>query len=135
MPTTAQTQATSELPPADDARYFPKSFDDFLTRTYSGTDSIMTCYRSYMRSDIERGREVARQLLPFTAIQGKRLLDVGCGYGGILLAMADAGAASLSGVEVDAERLHWARIRSDWLGLPADLRVADICAESDVKKL
>ena len=125
----------SPLPPADDPRYFPKPFDDFLTATYSGTDPIGTSHRNYMRTDIERGREAAKQLQPWISIQGKRVLDVGCGYGGILLAMADAGAASIAGVEVDAERLHWAKERTDAIGFPADLRVADICVEADVRKL
>jgi len=125
----------SPLPPSDDPRYFPKPFDDFLTATYSGADPIGTSHRNYMRTDIERGREAAKQLQPWISIKGKRVLDVGCGYGGILLAMADAGAASIAGVEVDAERLHWAKERTDAIGFPADLRVADICVEADIRKL
>jgi SAM-dependent methyltransferase len=121
------------IPPIDDPRYFPKLFDDFLTATYCGTDPIGASHRHYMRTDIERGRESVKQLRPWTSIQGKRVLDVGCGYGGMLLAMADAGAASISGVEVDDARLHWAKVRTDSIGFPADLRQADICVEDGLK--
>ena len=131
----AQASPPPRLRPCDDPYYFPKVFDDFLTKTYVGDDSIMSCYRQYMRTDIERGRDTVAQLKPWTSIHGKDVLDIGCGYGGLLLAMQDAGAASISGIEVDADRLHWAKTRLAAIGTHADLRQSDICVEEDVRRL
>jgi SAM-dependent methyltransferase len=138
--TTAQLEAgnTSQMPappPASDPRYFPKAFDDYMTEVYSGEGSIMDSYRTYMRTDIERGRMIVKMLAPWTSIKGKNVLDIGCGYGGLLLTMRDAGAASIAGVEVEASRLHWANVRFEELGVTADLRLADICSADDVRKL
>jgi SAM-dependent methyltransferase len=121
--------------PVSDPRYFPAEFDAYMTKLYAGEDSIMQSYRSYMRTDIERGRGIVHTLAPWTSIKGKSVLDIGCGYGGLLLTMRDAGAASLAGVEVDDCRLHWAKVRLGALGVKADLRLSDICSEEDVHKL
>jgi SAM-dependent methyltransferase len=121
--------------PCSDPRYFPKAFDAYMTEVYAGEDSIMRSYRSYMRTDIERGRFIVQMLSPWLSIEGKDVLDIGCGYAGLLLAMKDAGASSISGIEVEDARLHWANVRLGELGVTADLRLADICSENDARQL
>jgi SAM-dependent methyltransferase len=127
---TAQT-----LPDPRDPRYFPASFQEHLDSAYYGGGVDLVSYRNYMRSEIERGREIARLLKPWTSLEGKSVLDIGCGFGGLLIVMKEAGATRLAGVETDTNRIHWAGVRMQELGYQADLRQLDICEEQTVTDL
>jgi SAM-dependent methyltransferase len=62
---------------------------------------------AYFEDEIERGRELVAELPP---IEGKRVLEIGCGFGGMLVALADAGADA-TGVDVDQRRAGYAAAR------------------------
>lgn len=64
----------------------------------------------------ERFRVWARVVQRLRPVRGARFLSSGCGYAGSLVAYADAGAASVTGVEVDPETVRLARLRV--AGLP-----------------
>jgi len=56
---------------------------------------------------------------------GQRLLEIGCGWGGLAeMALADRGA-SVTGVTLSTEQLDWARQRLQAFGPSADLRLQD----------
>lgn len=120
-------------PSPNDPRYFPFAFDQFLTSKVYGIND--DTYRHYMRSDIERGREIARVLSPWTSLQQKDVLDIGCGYGGLLIVMKEAGARTISGIEVDQERLDWAELRLSSLNHPVELLRLDICDRNSLPRL
>lgn len=61
--------------------------------------------------DNERFHRWARLVDRHRPVQGARFLSSGCGMGGSLLAYHDAGAASVTGVEVDPEYVHMAGLR------------------------
>jgi len=123
------------LPDSRDSRYFPAAFEEHLASQYYGGGVDLDCYRNYMHSEIDRGREIARILAPWTSLEGKSVLDIGCGFGGLLIVMKEAGAAHLAGVETDPNRLHWSGVRLRALGYEVDLRPLDICAERTVADL
>jgi len=120
-------------PSPDDPRYFPSAFDQFLTSKVYGIND--DTYRRYMRSDIERGREIARVLSSWSSLQQKDVLDIGCGYGGLMIVMKEAGAKTISGIEVDQERLDWAALRVTGLDYSAKLLRLDICDQSTLARL
>jgi hypothetical protein len=83
------------LPPFDDPRYFPASFVEHLMSTHHGSGIDMKLYHEYMFNEIQRGREIARIINERSQIAGKDVLDVGCGYAGLLIAMKEAGGSLL----------------------------------------
>jgi len=80
----------------------------------------------WLRDEIARSEEPAyvqeplrRQLERFVAIEGRRVLDFGCGCGGSSLALARLGAGMVVGVEPRADFLAAARLRAQDSGLAA----------------
>jgi 2-polyprenyl-3-methyl-5-hydroxy-6-metoxy-1,4-benzoquinol methylase len=106
--------------------YFPPPFAKRITSGEFATGHNAEVWRRYMRSDIQRGRQIARTLRQWKPLRGRRALDVGCGYGGMMISMAEQGA-NVTGVEIDPERARLGRLRLEELGIPCDYRQADIC--------
>lgn len=61
--------------------------------------------------DNDRFHRWARVIAHYRPLAGTRFLSSGCGFGGSLLAYHDAGAASVTGVEIDAEYARLAQLR------------------------
>jgi 2-polyprenyl-3-methyl-5-hydroxy-6-metoxy-1,4-benzoquinol methylase len=117
-----------------DQIYFPKSFRNRLSTGEYAAGHNAQVWRDYALRDIQRGREIVRRLQSWKPLQGKRALDVGCGYGGMLIAMAEQGA-EVTGVEIDPERARMGRLRLDELGLHASLHESDICSPGMAARL
>ena len=62
----------------------------------------------YSLSTVERGRGVVAALKAHGWRPGVRFLDAGCAYGGYLVAAAEAGAAEVTGIDVDEDLLRLA---------------------------
>jgi SAM-dependent methyltransferase len=109
-----------------DRDYFSPDFarrvdsDEYVTGINAGA------WRSYATREIQRGREIVRLVRQRIPLAGRRLLDVGCGYGGTLIAFAEQGARVV-GVEVSEERARIGKKRLFDLGIQADYRLDDIC--------
>jgi SAM-dependent methyltransferase len=75
-------------------------------------------------SEYARGRRLAdvlRRHVPDLALPGARVVDVGCGDAGALVALAELGMAA-AGVEPDAASLARGRLRAEEHGVTVDLR-------------
>jgi 2-polyprenyl-3-methyl-5-hydroxy-6-metoxy-1,4-benzoquinol methylase len=117
-----------------DKGYFPPVFSERLTTAEYAAGHNAEVWRNYARREIQRGREIVRTLRHVTPLRGKRVLDVGSGYGGMLIAMAEQGA-DVTGVEIDAERARMGRKRLEDLGMAIPYHEADICAAGMEDKL
>lgn len=124
---TAVSEPLEALPPVDDPRYFPAAFVEHLNSSHYGSGIDMRLYHEYMFKEIQRGREIVRVINARAEIAGKDVLDVGCGYGGLLIVMKEAGARSLTGIEVYQPRLEWGGKRLATLGYDAKLMEMDVC--------
>lgn len=91
----------------------------------------------------DRFRGWTRVVGRYRPVAGARFLSSGCGFGGSLLAYHDAGAATVTGVEVDDEYARFARLRVSEVGdaevvlydgdrLPFDDDAFDIVESMDV---
>jgi 2-polyprenyl-6-hydroxyphenyl methylase/3-demethylubiquinone-9 3-methyltransferase len=74
---------------------------------------------------VDRGARYVAAVARYLALQGRRVLDVGCGSGGVCIAFARAGARC-TGIEPADHRLAWAVQRTRDHGVEVDLRRATI---------
>ena len=72
-------------------------------------DPLFKMYVSFALSANDRGRDAARKLEKYINIKGKRFLDVGCAYGGFLVAFAEQGASEVVGIDIDEKLLKLGR--------------------------
>jgi 2-polyprenyl-3-methyl-5-hydroxy-6-metoxy-1,4-benzoquinol methylase len=136
-----------------DRDYFPPEFANRLEskeysiprKAHSGHDGVpdriandrelmAQSWRSYADREIQRGREIVRIVRERVPLAGRRVLDVGCGYGGSLICFAEQGADAI-GVEVDEDRFQVGKKRLADLGINADYRLEDICASDAPRRL
>ncbi len=64
--------------------------------------------------------EVLRKYVPGFRIEGMRVLDIGCGDAGVLIAFAEEGARA-AGIELDRKSLHRGRVRAEEHGVEVEL--------------
>src|SRR5579862_8046622 len=57
--------------------------------------------------------------------EGQRVLDIGCGWGGLALYLAETCASKVTGITLSQEQLAVARGRAAEKGLPVELRLQD----------
>lgn len=82
-------------------------------------------WRRHYLSEHERGRSILETLgryVPGFDPRGIRALDVGCGDAGVAIAIAEAGATRVAGIEPDPDSHARGLIRAEEHGVQADLR-------------
>ena len=117
-----------------DQDYFPPALRKTLESAVYADGFAAGLWRNYAQRDVQRAREIARLVRRRVALPGRRVLDVGCSYGGTLIAFAEQGA-DVWGVEIDADRIAVGRQRLADLGMHAEIRQADICKLADAADL
>lgn len=97
-----------------------------LTRHFSSIpeDPCLPMYFEFAITCNERGRNVAQLLSQSTELRGKRYLDVGCAYGGFLVAFAEQGA-KVTGFDLDSMLLELGRHNLRDHNLEAPLQLMD----------
>ncbi len=73
----------------------------------------------------------AEHLVPYlkskgVSFEGKTICEIGCGEGGVLAAMADAGTAKALGIDIRQEALDRAEIIFRALGINSEFRIHDV---------
>jgi ubiquinone/menaquinone biosynthesis C-methylase UbiE len=87
------------------------------------SDNFDTWKNLYV-SEYARGFHVVDTLakyVPGFRVDGARVLDIGCGDAGVLIAFAERGA-STAGIELDEKSLERGRLRAEEHGVEVDLR-------------
>jgi 2-polyprenyl-3-methyl-5-hydroxy-6-metoxy-1,4-benzoquinol methylase len=117
-----------------DRSYFPPSFAQRLSTAEYAAGHNAEIWRAYAWREIQRSREIVRMIRQVTPLRGKHVLDVGSGYGGMLISMAEQGAA-ITGIEIDPERARMGKQRLGELGLDVPYLEGDICESGIEAKL
>ncbi len=95
----------------------PPAFEAAVREHLRGTESQFN-YEQMLLTFLDNSRfhRWARIIDAYHPLAGARVLSSGCGFGGSLLAYHDAGAATVTGVEVDPTYARFAALRVE--GLP-----------------
>jgi SAM-dependent methyltransferase len=117
-----------------DRSYFPEVFAKRLSTAEYAVGHNAEVWREYAWREIQRGREIVRMLRQVITLRGKRVMDVGSGYGGMQISMAEQGA-EVTGIEIDAERARMGQLRLKELGMNVPYIEGDICEAGTAKKL
>ena len=92
-------------------------------------DSTLQMWIDFSLSSVERGRQAVASMGGVEAFAGRNVLDVGCAYGGFLVAAKEAGARRVVGVDIDSNLLELARLQLADHHVTADLSIEDITSE------
>ncbi len=97
----------------------------------SVADPCLPMYFEFALSANDRGRKVAALLDPIVPLRGKRTLDVGCAYGGFVVAFAEHGADP-TGFDIDRSLLALAEHNFADAGRRFELHCRDVTRHEDV---
>lgn len=117
-----------------DRDYFPATFAGRLTTREFASGCNAGTWSDYANREIQRARAIVRTIRQITPLRGKRVLDMGSGYGGMLISMAEQGA-DVVGLDIDSERAQIGRKRLADLGMKIPYHEADICAPGMSERL
>lgn len=117
-----------------DRAYFPPAFAHRLSTAEYAAGHNAEIWRHYAWREIQRGREIVRMIRLVTTLRGKRVLDVGSGYGGMLISMAEQGA-NVTGIEIDPERARLGRQRLHELKMEVSYIEGDVCSPQTAASL
>ena len=117
-----------------DRDYFPPEFAKRLVSAEYASGINAEAWRNYANREIQRGRLIARQVRQHIPLTGRRMLDVGCGYGGTLICFAEQGC-DVVGVEIDPERAGEGKKRIADVGIKVDYRLDDVCSPGITERL
>jgi 2-polyprenyl-3-methyl-5-hydroxy-6-metoxy-1,4-benzoquinol methylase len=113
----------------------PHYFRALVTHLQAGKDDpLLPTYFEFAISCNQRGEKVAELLGRHTRIVGKRYLDIGCAYGGFLVAFAHRGAEA-TGVDLDESLLELARANFRDQRIDAQILLRDVTREGDLAGL
>lgn len=96
-------------------------------------DPCLPMYFEFAITCNDRGRQIATLLQNYISLQGKRYLDVGCAYGGFLVAFAEQGAEAV-GVDIDESLLKLGRYNLLDHDLDAPLLLKDITDAAELRE-
>jgi len=94
-------------------------------------DDTERMWFEFSMSSVDRGRCAVAAMGGRTAFRGKHVLDVGCAYGGFLVAAREAGAMSVTGIDVNADLLALAQLQLADHRVQGTLEFRDITAPVD----
>ena len=117
-----------------DRSYFSPVYAQRLATGEYSTGHNAQVWKDYAWREIQRGREIVRLLRQAMPLRGRRVLDVGSGYAGMLLCLAEQGAEAV-GVEIDPERARMGRQRIRDLNMQISYHEGDICDEKNCHEL
>lgn len=90
------------------------------------TDDTERMWVEFSLSSVDRGRYAVTAMGGNGAFRGKRVIDVGCAYGGFLVAAHEAGASSVTGIDINPDLLALARLQLADHGVRGRVELRDI---------
>ena len=97
-------------------------------------DPTVQMWIDFTLSSVERGRQAVASMGGVEAFAGRKVLDVGCAYGGFLVAAREAGAGRVVGVDIDTKLIDLARLQLADHHVSGELAIEDITSDGVVDR-
>ena len=92
-------------------------------------DPTVQMWIDFSLSSVERGRQAVASMGGIEAFAGRNVLDVGCAFGGFLVAAREAGARRVVGVDIDPKLIDLARLQLADHHVSGELAIEDITSD------
>ena len=92
-------------------------------------DPTVQMWIDFTLSSVERGRQAVASMGGVASFAGRKVLDVGCAYGGFLVAAREAGASRVVGVDLDSKLIDLARLQLADHHVSGELAIEDITSD------
>jgi 2-polyprenyl-3-methyl-5-hydroxy-6-metoxy-1,4-benzoquinol methylase len=92
-------------------------------------DPTVQMWIDFTLSSVERGRQAVASMGGVASFAGRKVLDVGCAYGGFLVAAREAGARRVVGVDLDSKLIDLARLQLADHHVSGELAIEDITSD------
>lgn len=99
------------------------------------TDPTKKMWLDFALSTVTRGEAACNLISRHTEVKGKRYLDIGCGYGGFVVAFAKAGASGVVGIDINPTCLEYGRALLGDYGLTFPIYQRNILSSDDITDL
>ena len=99
------------------------------------TEPTKKMWLDFALSTVDRGTYVKNIISEYCKIKNKRYLDVGCGYGGFLLAFSRAGASEAIGIDISSDLLGYCKALADDSAHELKAYNKSIISKEDVESL
>jgi len=97
-------------------------------------DPTVQMWIDFTLSSVERGRQAVASMGGMEAFAGRKVLDVGCAYGGFMVAAKEAGAGRVVGVDIDSKLIDLARLQLADHHMSGELAIEDITSDGVVDR-
>jgi 2-polyprenyl-3-methyl-5-hydroxy-6-metoxy-1,4-benzoquinol methylase len=97
-------------------------------------DPTVQMWIDFTLSSVDRGRQAVLSMGGVEAFAGRKVFDVGCAYGGFLVAAKEAGAGRVVGVDIDSTLIDLARLQLTDHHVSGELAVEDITSDGLVDR-
>ena len=107
-------------------------FEELLKKQYGVaslnevTDPVKRMWLDFALSTVQRGETVKDIISAHIQIRGKRYLDIGCAYGGFLVAFRRAGAEEVVGIDINPALLEYCKALLEDYGMDLNFYEKDI---------
>lgn len=116
-------------------------YDKILAKIYYIDDwskvknkNVYNVWFEYVYSTLARGRNTLQKISEIVPLKRKNYLDVGCAYGGFLVAARELGARHIYGIDVNDRLLEFAEYLNKKAGARAKIFNCDIQKDENVFK-
>lgn len=97
-------------------------------------DPTVQMWIDFTLSSVERGRQAVASMGGVEAFAGRKVFDVGCAYGGFLVAAKEAGARRVVGVDIDSKLIDLAHLQLADHHVSGELAIEDITSDGVVDR-
>jgi 2-polyprenyl-3-methyl-5-hydroxy-6-metoxy-1,4-benzoquinol methylase len=114
---------------SNESRFRQAILDRYGISSDKVDDPTVQMWVDFSLSSVDRGRQAVAAMGGRSSFARRQVLDVGCAYGGFLVAAAEAGAARVVGIDINPELLALAKLQLQDHAVDGQVAVDDVVSD------